>query len=119
MKLYIAGPMTGIVNFNRPAFRNAQITLEDMGHDVFNPGNHSQEVRHLDLAVDLHWICLNAEGVVMLLDWGRSSGANAELATAKALDIPVWYQCATNPSEFISYDRFDAKGRTLYLRKAS
>ena len=115
MKLYIAGPMTGIEDLNRPAFRNAQITLEDMGHDVFNPINHSQEVRHLDLAVDLHWICLNAEGMVMLWNWEMSSGASAELATAKALVIPVWFQCASHHQAFVSSDCLHATGGLEYL----
>ena len=54
----------------------------------------------------------------MLFDWVRSSGAVAELATAKALGIPVWYQVATELHRFMSYDRFSEAGRALYLGKA-
>ena len=119
MRIYIAGPMTGHEDLNRPAFLEAQKTLEAMGHEVFNPINHSQEVRHLALAVDLNWICMRAEGVVMLWNWVRSSGASAELATAKALGLSVWYQRATERDEFMSYDRFNAEGGRLDLGPAA
>ena len=119
MKLYISGPMTGYEDLNRPAFRDAQITLESLGHDVFNPGNSPpNRTRRKYLEYDLGWICRQAEGMVMLFNWVRSSGAGAELATAKALGIPVWYQCATVRDEFMSYDPFDAKGGPLYLGRA-
>jgi hypothetical protein len=42
------------------------------------------------LALDLGWICAEAEAVVVLPGWRRSRGARAEVATALALDIPVW-----------------------------
>ena len=119
MKIYIAGPMTGIPNFNREAFKDAQIALEAMGHEVFNPGAHPQGTRRLCLANDLGWICCHADGMVMLFNWVRSPGANAELATAKALEIPVWYQVATEQNKFMSYDRFSSKGGALYLGKAA
>ena len=115
MRIYISGPMTGYEDLNRPAFLKVQDTLEDMGHEVFNPINHSQEVRHLALAVDLDWICMKAEGMVMLFNWVRSSGAGAELATAKALDLPVWYQEALHPDQFMSYVQRSPKGGALYL----
>ena len=105
--------------FNRPAFRDAQETLEAMGHEVFNPTNTYQGTRRLSMEADLGWICRKAEGIVMLFDWGRSSGAAAELATAKALELPVWYQVATERHKFMSYDRFSETGRALYLGKAA
>ena len=40
MRIYISGPMTGIPNFNRSAFKEAEIVLTAMGHEVFNPGNN-------------------------------------------------------------------------------
>ena len=75
MKLYIAGPMTGYVNFNRPAFKDAQLTLVAMGHEAFNPGDHPMGTRRMCMEADIAWICRKAEGMVMLFDWVRSSGA--------------------------------------------
>ena len=123
MKIYISGPMAGIPNFNRAAFKKAQITLEALGHEVFNPGDQPPATRRQILEFDITWICRHAEGMVMLFDWVRSSGAAAERATAKALGIPVWYQAATNPDQFISkfmlYDPCRPPRKTKYLTKAT
>ena len=62
MKIYIAGPMTGYKDLNRPAFREVQETLEAMGHEVFNPTNTYQGTRRLSMEADLGWICRKAEG---------------------------------------------------------
>ena len=114
MKIYIAGPMRGYEDLNRPAFLKAQETLEAMGHEVFNPGNNPRETLRLCMEIDLAWICRHADGMVMLLDWGMSSGVAAELATAKALDIPIWYQVARDRSRFINYGRFRSTGEKMY-----
>ena len=119
MRIYISGPMTGYEDLNRTAFRDAQITLEVMGYEAFNPCNHQQKTRRLALETDLAWICRKADMMVMLLDWARSSGAGAELATAKALGIPVWYQCATEDDRFMSYDRLHSMCGPLYLGDAA
>ncbi|HED2900646.1 TPA: DUF4406 domain-containing protein, partial [Citrobacter freundii] len=37
MKIYIAGPMTGIPKYNRPAFHFEAIRLASEGHVVLNP----------------------------------------------------------------------------------
>ena len=96
MKLYIAGPMRGWPDLNRPAFAFAAEQLRDAGHEVFNPGEWPapqqsplSDIRVL-LAVELAWICSQAEGVCLLLDWGTSRGARAEHAAALAIDLPIW-----------------------------
>ena len=120
MRIYISGPMTGYEDLNWLAFKDAQITLENMGHEVFNPGNHRQgTTRRQALETDLAWICRKAGGMVMLWDWGQSRGAVAEYATANALEIPVWYQVALGSKKFICYDRFNAKGEALCLGRAA
>ena len=37
MKVYIAGPMTGLPGKNFPAFHAADAVLTGLGHDVINP----------------------------------------------------------------------------------
>lgn len=110
-RIYLAGPMTGIPHFNYPAFNAAAGALRSVGHVVFNPAEHDAELfgrdisnptgcavqaasehgfdRRAALKADLSWICDNAEAIVLLPGWQRSSGANAERALATALGLEV------------------------------
>ena len=111
MKIYLAGPMRGVPNFNFPAFHEAAKQLRALGHEVFSPaerdierhgGDISAGNAHGDEAVavqqhgfnlrealgdDLAWICKEADAVYLLPGWQRSKGATAEYATARALGI--------------------------------
>lgn len=101
--------MRGIAEFNFPAFAAATDVLRGCGHEVFSPAERDIDTGftaegmtgHEDLAAegfdlrealgaDLHWITTHAESVVVLPGWERSSGVAAEVATAKALGIPVY-----------------------------
>lgn len=117
MKIYLAGPMRGLPNFNFPAFDHAAKALREIGHEVFSPADHDREIngeRIADnptgnealavkkdgfdlrkaLAADTQFICLEAEVIAMLPGWEKSLGAIAEHALAKALGkekIMIWY----------------------------
>src|ERR1035437_975975 len=104
MKLYLAGPMRGIPQFNFPAFHAAEAVLQAQGHEVFSPAR-ADERRHgaefslqspdgditkaaeagfslrAALGEDLDWIWEHAEGVAFLPGWEKSTGAKAEWAT--------------------------------------
>lgn len=112
-KIYIAGPMRGIPEFNFPAFYAAAKKLRANGHEVFSPAEHDNEKHGTDiskgnatgdesvavkeygfniresLAADLDWICRNADAVVLLPGWKTSKGATAERATAIALGLDI------------------------------
>lgn len=114
MKIYVAGPMRSIPFFNFPAFNAAADRLRAEGHEVFNPAERDNErhgtdisagnvagcedaagVEHgFDLRValgeDLAWICAHAEAIALLPGWEKSNGANAEVATARALGLKVF-----------------------------
>jgi hypothetical protein len=114
MKIYVAGPMRGIPQFNFPAFNAATARLRAEGHFVFNPaerdidrhdgvdisaGNvdgdedkaakdHGFNLREA-LADDAEFICRHAEAIALLPGWEGSRGARAELALAEALGLEV------------------------------
>lgn len=113
MKIYLAGPMRGIPEFNFPAFFAAAAELRIAGHDVFNPAERDNEHHGTDiskgnangdeekaakehgfnlreaLGADLAFICKHADAIAMLPGWERSKGATAERATALALGLEV------------------------------
>lgn len=109
MKIYLAGPMRGLPNFNHHAFRVGAIALRAAGHEVFSPVESSEAMYGPDIyttnpegdeaiagidgrkvfAADLAYICEHAEAVALLPGWERSKGATAEHATAVALGLEV------------------------------
>ena len=106
MRIYIAGPMTGLPEYNFPAFDKAAAILTAQGHEVFNPAQNDRdhgfdgaglaghEAERLGFSLrralkqDLSWICDHAEAVAVLDGWHRSKGALTETALAVALGIP-------------------------------
>jgi hypothetical protein len=116
MKIYVAGPMSGIPEFNFSAFESAALLLRSDGHTVFNPaerdivrhngvdiskgnatGSQEQAVKEHGfslrdaLADDTWWICQEADAIAMLPGWENSKGARAEHALAVALGHKVMY----------------------------
>lgn len=113
MKIYVAGPMRGIPEFNFPAFHAATARLRAAGHEVFNPAERDIQYHGVDISKgnadgceekaakdhgfnlrealkdDLEFICLHADAVAVLPGWEKSRGAQAEVATAYALGLQV------------------------------
>ena len=89
MNIYISGPMTGKPDLNEPLFRSTEERLRELGHTVFNPHNVQLQPSYRDyLAVDLAWICENADALVVLPGWTDSPGSRVEGALADAIGIP-------------------------------
>lgn len=101
--VYLAGPMSGIKDFNFPAFFEGEKTLKEMGYEVFNPAQCDLDKwGSLDgvkknanyrecLKTDLSWICDLATAIALLPGWENSKGVKAELALAEALGLKVIY----------------------------
>ena len=113
MRVYLAGPMRGVAEFNFPAFHAAAASLRAKGHEVFSPAEKDNERHGVDisrgnvrgdeaeaarvhgfslreaLGVDLAWICRRADAVALLPGWEDSKGATAERATALALGLTI------------------------------
>lgn len=106
MRLYIAGPMTGLPQFNYPAFFEAEEQLKKLGHVPLNPARNDgetlaeavQEAGTIDKpAHSWEWYlrrdiphAVSADGIVVLPGWQKSRGANLEMHIATALGMPVF-----------------------------
>jgi hypothetical protein len=92
MKIYIAGPMTGLPNFNRDAFFQAESNLTLRGHYVLNPAtlpNGLSQHEYMDICQAM---VRSADAIFMLSGWEASRGALAELYQARKLGLLIIYQ---------------------------
>jgi hypothetical protein len=120
VKVYVAGPMTGIPQFNFPAFDAAASELRSMGHEVISPaelddpedraaalqspdgsalsyGNGVKKTWGEFLARDVKLLSDGGiEAVFVLPGWRKSRGARLETFVANAMNgLPIFcYTCA-------------------------
>ena len=95
MKLYIAGPMTGLPEYNYPAFHAAAAELRAAGHEVVSP---AEGWEHITDPAAVSWQdymrsglskLLHCEAVALLPGWAGSRGASLEVRVAEALGMPT------------------------------
>jgi len=104
LKAYIAGPMRGIVDYNRTEFFKAASKLEDKHiYKVVNPCDSDSESGLTDaelntseglrivMARDLTDIC-SCDIMYMLNGWEKSEGARIEHSLATMLNMTIIYQ---------------------------
>ena len=111
MNIYISGPMTGIADDNKPAFNRAAAKLRAMGHNCENPAEQPSGLSYGErLALDLAWICAQADALVILRGAVFSKGVAVELALANALALPVYHQLPDG--QFLGRKDFHLRGRS-------
>jgi nucleoside 2-deoxyribosyltransferase len=93
MIVYIAGPMTGLPDFNYPAFNAAEEALTRAGFETLNPTlgeSAPSETRPWDwyMRRALGQV-LEADGIVLLKGWDGSRGATLEHHVGTALGLPT------------------------------
>lgn len=91
MKIYIAGPMTGLKDFNYPAFNAEAARLRALGHEVLNPAENPAPpcgswAGYMRLALRQ---LIECECVVLLPGWIESKGAMIERNLAQALGMAI------------------------------
>ncbi|WP_304458991.1 DUF4406 domain-containing protein [Alicyclobacillus sendaiensis] len=91
MKVYIAGPMTGLPDYNYPAFFRAAEAIRALGDEPLNPAEgvtdlHQPWAWYMRRALRL---LLDADAVAMLPGWQSSRGARLEYVIAQQLGMPV------------------------------
>lgn len=90
-RVYIAGPMTGIAEFNFPAFNKEAVRLRAEGLTVLNPADHgivegaewADYLRH-DIAG-----LATCQRIHLLPGWEKSKGARLEVTIAQALGMAI------------------------------
>lgn len=113
MRVYLAGAMQGIPDFNFPAFHAAAAKLRSDGHYVFSPAENDEDRHGTDIGKsktgdikeanekgfslrqalyeDTRFICQEAEAIALLPGWEYSKGAAAEWHLARALGLQFIY----------------------------
>lgn len=114
MRVYIAGPMTGLPEYNFPAFHAAAKAWRDAGWEVLNPaeafdGDTSRPYEeYVDHDIDLIRTC---DAVAMLPGWNgpNARGSVWERAIArKLLHIAVYDALAPIPAENVAGKRTES-----------
>lgn len=87
MKVYIAGPMSGLVNCNRDKFNIMAELLTECGHVALNPAILPDGLSQADYMAVCISMLQRCDAILMLNGWQGSEGAKAEHALAKKLGL--------------------------------
>lgn len=117
-RIYVAGPMTGLPDFNFPAFNAAAATLRAEGWHVENPAEHGHvEGAGWDdyLRYDLSRVA-TCGAVYLLPGWPKSKGATLEVHVAGVLGLQLILADGAEPVQADSGVQEDA-ARYRWLRE--
>lgn len=93
MKVYLSGPMTGIADWNFPAFQRATERWRMAGHTVLSPhegtGGLLDKPREFHLRRDLKMLA-GCDALVLLAGWEKSRGAVLEMLIAREIGLPIY-----------------------------
>lgn len=94
MKIYLSGPITGLPEKNRPAFKEAENILLSQGHEVFNPfqldlilpptASWEDNMRHCIAELSKH------QNICLLPGWDKSKGARLEALIAAQMGFKIY-----------------------------
>lgn len=94
MKLYITGPMTGLPEFNHPAFYAAAKTLSDRGFTAVNPAENG-------LTAGAPWAQHMRRDIAMLVDCdGLATLPGCATSIGAQLEIHCYPQWTSHPGPF-------------------
>lgn len=101
-KFYLAGPVTGLPEGNKPAFETATRTLRSAGLIVISPLEMDTPEEFAATMSDqyggVYWqrmvhdfkTVIEVDGIVLLDGWEKSKGARIEAFTALSLTKEFW-----------------------------
>jgi len=91
VKVYLSGPMTGIPEFNYPAFHATAAKLRAAGYEVVNPAEVNPDSSlswQQCLREDIKHLC-DCEALALMPGWQNSQGAHLEMHIAHRLGIKI------------------------------
>ncbi len=96
MTYYLSGPMSGIPEFNFPAFTEACGVIRAYGLTVVSPHEKDSEgdtTRPWEeyLREDIALLMDKCHAMILLPGWTNSTGAKLELTIALALKWPIYF----------------------------
>lgn len=109
VRIYIAGPMTGLPDFNYPAFNECAAALRARGFVVENPADNPEPhckswLGYMRMALRQLALC---DAVAMLPGWGHSRGAVIEHQLGRNLGLVVReaeFFLNTSPAELLQHE---------------
>lgn len=115
--IYLAGPMTGLPDFNFPEFNRVAKIMRDAGYTVSNPAE-------INANVGASWAdclrrdipeLLKCEGIYLLTGWHNSKGAKLEYHITQQLGMQIEFQSPTGLFEVdAEYQRRQRAAIALY-----
>lgn len=90
MKYYLAGPMSGLPDFNYPHFELAALLLREQGLEIYSPHEDNHEPGSEEYgAYFLRGLrkLLYCHAIIMLQGWERSEGAMLEFKVATKIGM--------------------------------
>lgn len=90
LRVYLAGPMTGLPDFNFPAFHAAEAELLKHYQTVFNPARNFDGKTDLPRSTYMRKdfeALLQSDVIAVLPGWSKSAGAKAEVLMAAQLGL--------------------------------
>lgn len=117
MKLYIAGPMTGMPEHNFPAFHEAAAKLETAGYQVVHTANpENLEPEKVKSTSWEQWlrkaiaVMMDADAIALLPGWQASRGARLEVMVGlevgmQSAPVKDWLTLANEPSGQITIEK--------------
>ncbi|MCJ1887384.1 DUF4406 domain-containing protein [Pseudomonas sp. LA21] len=93
-RIYLAGPMTGLPEFNYPAFHAEAARLRQLGYHVENPAEINPEGGDWAACMrrDIPQL-IACDTIALLPGWDKSKGARLEYHVATELGMQVRTAC--------------------------
>lgn len=82
MKIYISGPMTGLPDFNYPAFHAEAARLRALGYHVENPAENPPQSSWAAYMKQACAQMLTCDAIAVLPNWSLSKGSRIEVQLA-------------------------------------